>query len=150
MKHRWLLLVVATLMPLGIIAEKGWSEDARSEVVKNEALKNEQEHNGRGYKPDNTGVNVRDRDTQRLTADDQTNNSADLELIARIRKALRADDSLSSYAQNIKVIAQNGVVTLRGPVRSVDERTVIERTAREAAGANTVQNELQVTNKNQS
>ena len=64
--------------------------------------------------PDNTKTNTRDRNGAEPTADQQTNNKTDLELTRQIRKAI-ADKSLSTYAHNIKVISQNGKVTIKGP-----------------------------------
>src|SRR6185295_1225435 len=68
--------------------------------------------------PDNTKVNTRDRKPTAVTADQQKNNKTDLETTRQIRKALVADKSLSTYAHNVKVVTQNGKVTLKGPVRS--------------------------------
>jgi osmotically-inducible protein OsmY len=45
------------------------------------------------------------------------------------------DKALSSYAHNVKVIAQGGQVTLKGPVRSDDEKRAVEAQATEVAGA---------------
>jgi hyperosmotically inducible protein len=73
-------------------------------------------------KPDNTTVNKRDRDADQATADQQKNNRPDRELTKSIRQSIMADKSLSSYAHNIKIISQNGSVTLKGPVKSEDEK----------------------------
>lgn len=94
--------------------------------------------------PDNTGRNEPDRQAGKLEATDQSNNPRDVELTAKIRRALTADDSLSVNARNIKIITVNGMVTLRGPVQSEDERRRIEAAAKRAAGRVTVVNELQV------
>jgi osmotically-inducible protein OsmY len=94
--------------------------------------------------PDNTGRNESDRQAGKLEATDQSNNPRDVELTAKIRRALTDDDRLSVNAQNIKIITVNGKVTLRGPVQSEDERKRIEAVARRAAGNATVTNELQV------
>jgi len=72
-------------------------------------------------KPDNTAVNQRERSPGEATADQQKVNAADLALTAKIRKSVMADKSLSNYAHNVKIISQNGTVTLNGPVRSDDE-----------------------------
>jgi hyperosmotically inducible protein len=72
--------------------------------------------------PDNTAVNKRDRDPDQATADQQKNNRPDRELTKNIRQSIMADKSLSSYAHNIKIISQNGTVTLKGPVKSEDEK----------------------------
>lgn len=94
--------------------------------------------------PDNTKVNKRDRSASAPTADRAKENSSDREIMQKIRKAVVADKSLSTYAHNVKIIAQNGKVTLKGPVRSEEERKNIESKAVEAAGAGNVNNELTV------
>jgi hyperosmotically inducible protein len=57
---------------------------------------------------------------------------------------LVSDKSLSTYAQNVKIIATNGLVTLRGPVRSKKEKTAIEAKAKAIAGVTDVRNELTI------
>src|ERR1700680_60428 len=78
-----------------------------------------------GTKPDNTKVNKRDRNSGEVTADQQKVNATDRELTKKIRQSVMADKSLSSYAHNIKIISQNGAVTLKGPVKSDDEKKAI-------------------------
>jgi hyperosmotically inducible periplasmic protein len=92
---------------------------------------------------DNTKMNQADRNDQ-PTADQQKNNRSDRELTQHIRQAIMEDKSLSTYAHNVKIISQNGVVTLKGPVRSDDERRAIEAKANEVAGKDKVVNELTV------
>ena len=94
--------------------------------------------------PDNTKVNQRDRASTAATADQGRNNITDRELAQKIRKSIISDSSLSTYAHNVKVIAQGGRVTLKGPVRSADEKQSIEQKATEAAGAGNVTDELTV------
>ena len=96
-------------------------------------------------KPDNTRVNQADRAPGAVTADQQKNNKSDRETARQIRKALVGDKSLSTYAHNIKVIAQNGTVTLKGPVRTEDEKKTVESKAAEVAGAGNIKNEITVT-----
>jgi len=86
-------------------------------------------------KPDNTSVNKRDRNPGEATADQQKTNAADRALTAKIRKSVVADKSLSTYAHNVKIISQNGTVTLKGPVHSDDEVTSIMAKATEVAGS---------------
>ena len=62
-------------------------------------------------------------------------NTADRALTAKIRKAVMADKSLSTYAHNVKIISQNGTVTLKGPVRSDDEVKSIMAKATERTGS---------------
>jgi len=76
-------------------------------------------------KPDNTTVNKRDREPDQATADQQKNNRPDRELTKNIRQSIMADKSLSSYAHNIKIISQNGTGTLKGPVKSEDEKQAV-------------------------
>ena len=98
--------------------------------------------------PDNTRANQADRAPDAPTADQQKNNKSDRETAKEIRKALTSDKSLSTYAHNVKVVAQNGTVTLKGPVRSEDEKKAVEAKAAEVAGASNVKNELTVASKN--
>jgi len=94
--------------------------------------------------PDNTGKNVRDRNDNTLTPGDQSSDKGDVELTRRIRKAVVADKSLSTNAHNIKIITMNGMVTLRGPVKSEKERMKIVAKAQKLAGAKQVENQLEV------
>jgi len=95
-------------------------------------------------KTDNTKANKRDRAKGAMTADQQKMNAPDRELASKIRRSIVSDKSLSTYAHNVKVIAANGVVTLKGPVRSEEEKASIETKATEIAGAGKVTNELTV------
>jgi osmotically-inducible protein OsmY len=62
----------------------------------------------------------------------------------KIRRALMEDKSLSTYAHNVKVISQNGKVTLKGPVRSEEEKSTVESKANEIAGSGNVTSEITV------
>jgi hyperosmotically inducible protein len=96
-------------------------------------------------KPDNTAVNKRDRNPDEATADQQKMNEADRALTARIREAVMADKNLSTYAHNVKIISQDGTVTLKGPVRSDDEVKSIMAKAIEGTGsADKVINQMSV------
>ena len=95
--------------------------------------------------PDNTDVNVRDRRGETLTTSgDQAERAADRTLTQRIRQAIVADESLSTTAKNVKVIMINGVVTLRGPVHSLQEKGSIAATAQHIAGTNNVDNQIEI------
>src|SRR5919109_1318972 len=93
---------------------------------------------------DNAARNQRDRDASTQTSGDQAENPADREISANIRRAVVADDSLSSNAHNVKIITSNGVVTLRGPVKSAQEKAAIEAKAKQVAGVKAVNNRLEV------
>lgn len=97
---------------------------------------------------DNTGQNKRDRQAKKLTADDQAKASrADEEITRRIREELTRNNELSSYAQNVKIITMGGIVTLRGPVKTQQERDWIVNAAQKVSGVRTIQNELEVNKK---
>ena len=94
--------------------------------------------------PDNTKVNERDRAEGAVTADQQKETAADRELARKIRRALTKDDTLSTYAHNVKIIAIAGEVTLKGPVRSEEEKKTVEAKAVEIAGKDKVKNLLSI------
>jgi hyperosmotically inducible periplasmic protein len=96
--------------------------------------------------PDNTGINVRDRNPAAITAGQQSNAKSDVELTRQIRRAIMKDNSLSMTAHNVKIISDNGAVTLRGPVNSEQEKTTIEKKAEAIAGADKVDNQLEIKN----
>jgi hyperosmotically inducible protein len=85
--------------------------------------------------PDNTKINKSDRDAGQPTADQQKENRSDREMAKKIRQSIMADKSLSSYAHNVKIISQNGTVTLKGPVKSEDEKTSVMSKAVAVAGS---------------
>ncbi len=96
-------------------------------------------------KPDNTKVNKRDRNSGAPTADKQKMNAGDRELTAKIRKSVMADKSLSTYAHNVKIISQDGMVTLKGPVRSDEEvKSIVAKAVKITGAADKVTNEMAV------
>ena len=97
--------------------------------------------------PDNTKLNQRDRQPGEPTADQQKENSSDRELAKQIRQSFVHDKSLSTYAHNVKVIAEGGKVTLKGPVHSEEEKNALGAKAAEIAGASNVDNRLEVVTK---
>src|SRR5215475_12752725 len=98
-----------------------------------------------GTPADNTGKNVRDRSDAAVTPFDQSENEADLTLTQRIRQAVVDDDSLSTNAKNVKIVSQNGAVTLRGPVKNEEERKKVVSKAQQIAGEKNVNNQLEIT-----
>jgi hyperosmotically inducible periplasmic protein len=99
-------------------------------------------------KPDNTATNERDRSGETKTSGDQSNSSADLKTTQAIRQALMKDGELSTAAKNIKVITANGHVTLRGPVKTAQEKAKIDQLAKSAAGGAQIDNQLDVKGSN--
>jgi hyperosmotically inducible periplasmic protein len=97
-----------------------------------------------GAPADNTKVNKRDRKNGAVTADQQKETESDRETSANIRKALMDNKDLSTYAHNVKIITQNGIVTLKGPVRSHEEKKTVEARATEIAGVGKVKSMISV------
>lgn len=95
-------------------------------------------------KVDDTAINKRDRHAESLTPMDQPNNAEDVRVAAAVRKALVADGSLSTSAQNVKLVAAKGTVTLRGPVKTEAEKSRVEAIAKGVAGVTSVQNQLDI------
>ena len=91
--------------------------------------------------PDHTKKN---KDQPNPTADQQKVNPTDRAITQKIRKAVHDDNSLSTYAHNIKIISQDGKVTLRGPVRSEDEKNNLQAKAVKVAGQENVTNQLEI------
>jgi osmotically-inducible protein OsmY len=95
--------------------------------------------------PDNSGRNVRDRSGDTLTPMEQSNEKSDVELTRKIREEVVGDDSLSMLAHNVKIISIDGIVTLRGPVKTEGEKERVASLAEKTAGAGKVRNHLEVT-----
>jgi hyperosmotically inducible periplasmic protein len=94
--------------------------------------------------PDNSAVNQRDSGNQTLTPIDQSNKPEDLKMTREIRRALVKDHQLSMDAKNVKIITIDGAVTLRGPVKTEQEKADIAAKAAQLAGDSNVHNELEV------
>ena len=95
-------------------------------------------------KPDNTATNERDRSGETKTSGDQSNSPADLKVTQAVRKALMKDSELSTTAKNIKIITANGQVTLRGPVKTAQEKAKVDQIAKSAAGGAQIDDQLDV------
>lgn len=96
-----------------------------------------------GKDRDNAGVNVRDRDGDTKTPLDQNENKADIDTTAKIRKLVMGT-KMSTNAHNVKIVTQDGHVTLRGPVKSDDEKAQIAKFAEAVAGKDHVDNQIEV------
>jgi hyperosmotically inducible periplasmic protein len=94
--------------------------------------------------PDNSKTNQGDASKGAVTAEQQKMNPADRNITKQIRSSIYKDKSLSTYAHNIKVITQDGKVTLKGPVRTEDEKAGIAAKAAAVVGADNVTNQLEV------
>src|SRR5262245_21361154 len=98
---------------------------------------------GSGTARDNTAVKARDRGSEAKTPIDQNENKKDVGITAEIRKRV-VDTKMSIDAQNIKIITQDGKVTLRGPVKTAEEKGQIEKFALEVAGAGNVDSQIEI------
>lgn len=94
---------------------------------------------------DNTGINIRDRNSMTKTPGDQSENESDRTITQKIRRSIISDNSLSTNAKNIKIITINGVVTLRGPVNSYEEKDAIAKKVNDVQGIVEVDNQLEIT-----
>jgi hyperosmotically inducible periplasmic protein len=93
---------------------------------------------------DNSARNERDRSGATQTSGDQSNSSDDIQTTAAIRRAVVKDHSLTMTAKNVKIITQGGMVTLRGPVKSAEEKAKIEQLAKAAAPGAKIDNQLEI------
>ena len=100
------------------------------------------------YQPNNSGKNVRDRSDAALTPGDQGSSDSDRETTRRIRRALNANDQLSTTAKNIKIITKDGKVTLRGPINNEQEKKQIESIVQQS-GVTSVDDQLEPKTTNQ-
>ena len=96
---------------------------------------------------DNTKRNSSEQNKNTDTAEKQSNNKDDLALTQKIRQAVMNEGSLSMNAKNVKIIAQDGEITLKGPVDSQQEKDTIGTKAGEIAGKDKVENKLEVKGK---
>ena len=92
---------------------------------------------------DNTAVNARDNEANK-TPLDQGNNETDISVTADIRKSITNHSGMSVNARNVKIITQDGKVTLRGPVNSQEEKDAIDKYAKDRAGEDKVDNQIEI------
>lgn len=112
------------------------------------ATSSERSRSTNDYEPSNTGLNKRDQSGAGLTAEDQGGSEADREISRQVRRAITSNDQLSTGAKNVKVITQNGKVTLRGPVASDEEKQAVAAAAQRVSGVTSVDNQLEVKQNN--
>src|SRR5580693_2069829 len=93
---------------------------------------------------DNTKRNSSEENKNTDTAEKQSNSKDDLALTQKVRQAVMKDGSLSMNAKNVKIIAQDGKITLKGPVDSQQEKDTVVSEAGEIAGKDKVDNQLEV------
>ena len=113
---------------------------------KNDQSKNDQPRQSAAVAADNSDRNVRDRNDATKTSGDQSESEADRTISQNIRQAIVADDSVSTNGKNVKIITVDGTVTLRGPVKSENEKTNIGAKAQQVAGVKRIDNQLEIAN----
>jgi osmotically-inducible protein OsmY len=79
-----------------------------------------------------------------VTAEQQGESAQDRELTQKIRQSVMKDKALSMNAHNVKIITIDGVVTLKGPVASEQEKMAVEELAAEIAGKDNVKSEINI------
>jgi hyperosmotically inducible periplasmic protein len=124
-KHPVMLLAAALLIALGLFAGPAAGALARQAA-------------------DNTKMNKGDASKDATTADQQKMNPSDSAITRKIRSEIMKDKSLSTYAHNVKIITQDGKVTLKGPVRTSEEKAAVEEKATMVAGNGNVTSELEI------
>ncbi len=113
-----------------------------SAETQQEAINNE--NASAQHSADNTGRNIRDRNQLNKTADDQKLVGKEVDILAGIRRKIVANENLSVNGKNIKIIVDHDVVTLRGPVNSLQEKSWIEAAAAQTASNCKIVSELEV------
>ncbi len=141
-----------TMYVVGVLALAACDDQAKSTEMRNVRATErtvaptspEVRTGGNRLDTDNTGRNERDRDDS-LTPVDQGNTPAEIVITASIRKDVMAEPSLSFTAKNVKVVTIGNRVTLRGPVSTEAEKTLIEAVALRTTGVSHIDNQLEVT-----
>jgi len=145
MKTKLSALSILLLGSLAVAGEPGQTSASTKKADGGSAPKHqENSQDADSTRADNTGINKRDNESTEPTADQQKNNQSDVDLTAKVRRSIVSDKSLSTNAHNVKIIAQNGVVTLKGPVHSEAEKSTVEQRASSIAGQSNVKNEIDV------
>ena len=119
----------------GLLGVSGWAADQSKPISESSGASS--------TNADNTTKNTRDREDATLTPGDQGKSKSDLETTRNIRRALMKNHDLSTTAKNIKIITIDGKVTLRGPVKTQQERDLINQIA-EQEGVSSLDNQLEV------
>ncbi len=74
----------------------------------------------------------------------QQEKETDTELTRSIRREMAKHDKLSTEAQAIEITAKDGMVTMKGKVKSNEEKTSLVKIATDIAGAGKVEDRLEV------
>ncbi|HEY1172187.1 MAG TPA: PRC-barrel domain-containing protein [Verrucomicrobiae bacterium] len=88
-------------------------------------------------------VPAKERVTRADTVEGQGSSERDVQITRSIRKHL-VDSNLSTMAKNVQVITRHGNVTLRGKVKSEEEREEIVARAKQVAGLERVTDRIEL------
>jgi len=145
------LLLSVVLVGVGCKGDMSRSSDAKSSDAGAPSMGSERTAYDRtvvtnaNANADNSKQNVRDRNDATLTPGDQGTTESDRNITQQVRKSLVSNDNgYSVTAQNVKIITVNGKVTLRGPVKTDAEKTGIVSLAKNIAGQDNVEDQLEV------
>ncbi|MEJ7593233.1 MAG: BON domain-containing protein [Planctomycetaceae bacterium] len=128
----------------GCIVAVGCNQSPPTTTTDGNAVESSTTTANRPVYPDNSETNTRDRDDSAKLPIDQNENTTDIGITAEIRSQV-VDTKMSVDAQNVKIITQDGRVTLRGPVKTAEEKQRIEEIAQAVAGKEKVDSQLEVT-----
>ncbi|HEY6726373.1 MAG TPA: BON domain-containing protein [Polyangiaceae bacterium] len=141
------ILIIAAMAAMACDrSERTGSEDTdlRTEVSPAERSAADDREADEPAAADNTKKNERDLNEGALTPGDQGESEGDRTITQQVRKGIVGHDGLSTTAENVKIITVDGVVTLRGPVKSAQERSTIASVAQGVEGVKRVDNHLEV------
>jgi len=132
---------------LSLLVPVAWADDDTNAVSNQGVNQGGMENTNANTDVDNSQLNQRDRYNRTRTPLEQGNSREDLQVTQQLRKyVVNSTNNFSMLAQNIKIITRDGHVTLRGPVKTDDEKSSIAMMAREVAGTNNVNDLLEVKN----
>jgi len=140
----WIRDIKVFTLAAGCIVAVGCNESPRATTSDGNAAESSTTTANRPVYPDNSATNIRDREDSAKSPIDQNENKTDIGITADIRSQV-VDTKMSVNAQNVKIITQDGRVTLRGPVATAEEKTRIEEIAHSVAGVDKVDSLLEVT-----
>jgi osmotically-inducible protein OsmY len=129
---------------MGVLACAVAAPAAHANDRRNETMAAEHRDAANAPDVDNTKRNARDADGRTLTPLDQGESEADRTITQQIRKQVVGKDDFSVNAKNVKIITNDGVVTLRGPVKTPEEKATIASLASKTAGVKRVDNQLEI------
>ncbi|MFC7418439.1 BON domain-containing protein [Iodobacter arcticus] len=125
-----------------VLSVSAWAEESKMRAESSISVEN-----GSAWGIDNTEMNVRDKNGATLTPQMQSNRKEDRMLLAAVRRTVVDDKTLSIFGQNVKILARDGVVTLRGPVDNDSEKNKLGELVKQVAGVTSVLNQLDVKTK---